>query len=591
MRLAHLFLPPAPNQQKASGAIFSPAALACKREPDAAEAPQASEAVLRQLEDDILLTMRVISNAAANTQGQIGTVAKELARAQALGGQAATLTSHAAAQAAALVAANGGLAAMARRRALEAGAALQLVQSAEAACRASLPRGDALAQEARRVDSAVQKIEAMSRQGAFLALNASLEAARIAGANGRFSAIANESKHLAEGIRAASSDLVAGVGALRLALAQNCDATETLQGRVERMQQTVADLRRGCEAQTQASEAAQSGFAHHSKTLFELNAIATQLCSFLDLASTGAMQSRQSGGAMTALLARLTRRSVVFLRNSSHGDRRMHMRVPIKAPGMLAFGARQRPVMTLEIARAGCILVPTGHQSADPLAPGDHGMLHLEGVGAVPVTILATSELGWHTRFTSVTDAIGQRVDRLIAQTLQDSAPVMRLTQETAAEVERLFRHGLDAADVLIDELLTVDYQPIAGTDPVQYAAPALNFYERVLPPVLEAARASPVQPLFVLATDRNAYAPVHHPEFSQAQRLNQPQWNDLHARHRRIYDRWLTLIGARNRAPCSLRVYIRHLADGSPLPIQVIAAPVYVRGHFWGNVQIGCNL
>ena len=294
---------------------------------------------------------------------------------------------------------------------------------------------------------------------------------------------------------------------------------------------------------------------------------------------------------MTALLGRLTQRSVVFLRNSSHGNRRRHERMPLKLPGELENGRSRVPVFTLEIARAGCVLVAAGARLPGEITPGARGMLRLEGLGSIAVTLLASTELGWHTRFDNFDDAMAESIDRLMAQAWRDSQPALQLAREMAAETGKLFSHGLDTAEVMIEELLTADYRPIEGTDPVQYAAPALAFYERVLPPVLEAARASPVQPLFVLATDRNAYAPVHHPEFSQAQRLDAPQWNDLNARHRRLYDRWLTLIGARNRAPCSLRAYIRHQADGTRLPIQVIAAPIFVRGHFWGNVQIGCRL
>jgi methyl-accepting chemotaxis protein len=217
--------------------------------------------------------------------------------------------------------------------------------------------------------------------------------------------------------------------------------------------------------------------------------------------------------------------------------------------------------------------------------------LTLEGVGTMPLTVTASSELGLHARFDEVSAPALERLDALIARVYRDTQPAIALTRRVAGEIAWHFAHAVDSGEIALDDLMSADYRPIAGTDPVQYTSASLGFCERALPPIVEAARAAEPRPLFVVATDRNAYAPVHHPEFSQAQRPGEPVWNDLHARNRRIYDRWLTLSGARNREPCSLRAYVRHQPDGTPLPMQVIAAPIVVHGHFWGNVQIGCAM
>ena len=302
-------------------------------------------------------------------------------------------------------------------------------------------------------------------------------------------------------------------------------------------------------------------------------------------------QTQASGQALTQLLARLTQRSVVFLRNSSHGDRRHGERVPCKAPGRLSLGGVVIPVFTLDLSRGGCVLAPLGRDAMAGAKPGALARLELEGVGVLAVTLLAVTELGWHARFDDIGALAAERIARLIVHMRGASTAAVALAQATAAEIARLFGAGLDTGEITLDDLITNDYHPIPGADPAQYTTPASLYYDRVLPPALEASRRAPPQPMFALATDRNAYAPVHHPEFSQAQRPGEPVWNDLNARNRRIYDRWLTLTGARNRAPYSLRAYIRHRADGTAQPIQVIAAPIFVRGEFWGNVQLGCAL
>jgi len=93
-----------------------------------------------------------------------------------------------------------------------------------------------------------------------------------------------------------------------------------------------------------------------------------------------------------------------------------------------------------------------------------------------------------------------------------------------------------------------------------------------------------------VVALDRNSYLPVHHPEFSLRQRRNEPDWNDLNARNRRILERSQSLVAARNKAAFALRVYPRHLRDGSSVPILYANAPIHLGEALWGNVMIGLD-
>ena len=138
------------------------------------------------------------------------------------------------------------------------------------------------------------------------------------------------------------------------------------------------------------------------------------------------------------------------------------------------------------------------------------------------------------------------------------------------------------------EDLITTDYRPIDGTDPVQYETNALSFYERVLPPIILKYWESTPKPVYAIASDRNAYFPVHHPEYSLPQRDNDWVWNDVNCRNKRIMERWQVLVTARNTAPVYQKVYLRHMNNGAIIPIKSFSSPIYIGKSLWGNFQLG---
>lgn len=547
--------------------------------------------MLQQLEDDIFLTMRVITHAAGNAQRQVDDLRDGLACAHAAAMAQQQIAGRSLETAGSAAVAVRQLAGATRDTARRADEALMLLDDAEDLAQAAIVHGAALELETGRVAGQARNLEALSRRGTMLALNAGLEAARQGAGAGGFSVIADECKTLAANMRAAAGELAQDIARLEAAAAQNRLAMKKMQGVTRQLGQALAAAGEGSAGQRQLGEAALAALDESAGQELRLRDGAAQLGALTVAAMEGAGRAQAGGKAMTGLLERLTRRSVVFLRNSNHGSRRRLERVPVKAPGEITWQGETCMAMTVEISGGGCVLLPFGAATGAPVRPGASARLHLEGIGALPVTFLAQSELGWHLRFDTVEAAAAERIGWLIARVHRENAAMIALAQTTAAEVERVFGQALDSGEIAEDDLLGGDYRPLEGSDPVQYVTSCAGFYESALPPILAAARASSLQPLFALATDRNAYAPVHHPEFSQAQRPGDPVWNDLNARNRRLYDRWITLTGARNRAPYNLRAYIRHTANGGAQPVQVIAAPVLARGRFWGNVQIGCEM
>ena len=179
------------------------------------------------------------------------------------------------------------------------------------------------------------------------------------------------------------------------------------------------------------------------------------------------------------------------------------------------------------------------------------------------------------------------RIRQLLASVRQSDAPFIEKTKKGAEETAAALEEGLNYGEVAIGDLVTTDYRPIDGTDPVQHETPALAFYERVLPPIITKYWDSAPVPVFVLATDRNAYIPVHHSKYSLPQRPNDWAWNDLHARNKRIMERWQMLVISRNTEPCLTKVFLRHMNRGEMVPVKVFASPIYVQEKLWGNFQM----
>ena len=108
------------------------------------------------------------------------------------------------------------------------------------------------------------------------------------------------------------------------------------------------------------------------------------------------------------------------------------------------------------------------------------------------------------------------------------------------------------------------------------------------MPGILGRHAARDPAPIFAIASDRNAYVPVHHPEYSQPQRAGEWVWNDVNSRNRRIMERWQALVASRNREPTFQKVFLRHMNDGLIVPIKIFSSPIFVQNEFWGNFQIG---
>lgn len=167
-----------------------------------------------------------------------------------------------------------------------------------------------------------------------------------------------------------------------------------------------------------------------------------------------------------------------------------------------------------------------------------------------------------------------------------DDTPLIARVQRDAASIAALFEAELRGGGTTMAELFDEDYQPIAGSDPVQYLTRFVALTDRVLPPVQEAALESGERVVFCMAVDRNGFLPTHNRRYSERQGSD-PVWNAAHCRNRRIFNDRTGLRAARNEASFLLQSHRRDMGGGAFTLMQDVCSPITVRGRHWGALRL----
>ncbi len=189
--------------------------------------------------------------------------------------------------------------------------------------------------------------------------------------------------------------------------------------------------------------------------------------------------------------------------------------------------------------------------------------------------------------------AISERIIQATASagTETPDTPYIRAAMEIAAEVSATFESAVHAGRIDMGALFDRQYQPIRGSDPVQYMTRFTEFTDLVLPSIQEKVAASDERVAFCAAVDNNGYLPTHNRKFSQPQRPGDIEWNTANCRNRRIFNDRVGLSAGRNTEPFLLQTYRRDMGGGQFVLMKDISAPITVNGRHWGGLRLAIRV
>jgi len=171
-----------------------------------------------------------------------------------------------------------------------------------------------------------------------------------------------------------------------------------------------------------------------------------------------------------------------------------------------------------------------------------------------------------------------------------EDTPLIRHCIAKATEVSSLFENAVNSGAMSLNDLFDENYQPIAGTDPLQHMTRFTKHTDRLLPPIQEAMLDFDPRVTFCAAIDRNGYLPTHNHIYSQPQ-SDDPVWNAGNCRNRRIFNDRTGLAAGRNTKPFLLQTYRRDMGGGNFTLMKDLSAPIVINGRHWGGLRIGFKI
>ncbi len=459
-----------------------------------------------------------------------------------------------------------------------------LTQQAIGAGHEAMGSVETLRQSTAGIGSVVDLINAIAKKTNLLALNATIEAARAGEAGRGFAIVAGEVKALASQTQDATAEISQRIEQLREDGAQSIAAVERVVGLIDAIRPVFDAVGQSVSQQVAASQS----LAH---TAEESALIANEVADSVDTIAHSTVKGQDTsaralrdGAAVDEAVEKLASRFTIILRQSAIGDRRQDERLPLSLPVTFQAAGREQAAKTIDMSRGGVLLALADKAS---LSAGKTFSGQILGVGPFSAVVRALSPLGAHCEFTRLDEATQQARDAKLLEVREASAEQIALAQKVAAEIMSAVDTAVAQGRVTLDDLFDTDYQPIPGTNPVQFTTRSLSVLESLLPPIQQPVADATPRLAFCVAVDRNAYLPVHNTAFAHPQRPDDPVWNIGHSRNRRIFDDRAGLAAARNGRPYLIQTYARDMGGGMTVMMKEIDTPLRFGGRHWGGFRM----
>jgi methyl-accepting chemotaxis protein len=457
--------------------------------------------------------------------------------------------------------------------------ASRLAGEADAAANGAGRNVDSLKASSGEIGQVLALISAIARQTNLLALNATIEAARAGEAGKGFAVVANEVKSLSQETQKATQEIARRIDKLQADAEASITAVARIGETISTLRPVFASVAASVEEQIATAAELSRSAAQTSGFVGKVEADVRDIAASVAEAGSDTAQIEAASATSLTLADKLKTRFVVFLRQSVIGNRRRHERVPCD----LKVTIEGRASCTVDLSEGG-MLVRAG--VLDQPRAGQRLTATLEGVGAVPVRLVAVSPMGLHCEFVDPPAAVRTAlVDRIAAVRTQNEALIARAVSGADA-ISRAMEQAVSSGALTIDGLFDTHYRPVAGSNPAQVETPAIAVLERILPPIQEPVLKSDPRMTFCAAVDRNAWLPVHNAIYSQPQRPGDVAWNTANCRNKRIFDDRAGLSAARSTQQYLIQAYARDMGNGVTVMMTEVDAPIRVFGRHWGGFR-----
>ena len=442
---------------------------------------------------------------------------------------------------------------------------------------------DGLKSSSGEIGNVVSLIAAIAKQTNLLALNAKIEAARAGHAGRGFAVVADEVKALSVETQKATDEIAHKIGQLQKDAAESVAAVNRITEVMESMQPVFLAVAGAAVQQTATTNDLARNAGQSSRFVATVADGATEIEQAAAGASGHSDAVDQASQKVIELVSELKTRFVILLRQTEIGDRRRFDRLPCALAVTLSQAGNSIHSRSIDLSEGGLLMKIT---DGDRVNVGATAQASIAEIGSADVRVVNRSSRGLHLAFTLLDPAVRAAVDAKLTAIREENKEFIERAVAAAADVSAAFEEAVSSKKITFEDLFDNNYIPIEGTNPVQYRTRFLDLMEKILPPILHPRTETDERTVLCVAIDRNGYIPVHRPQHAQPQRPNDPEWNNVHCRNRRIYNDTKRLAAARNTRPYLIQQYSREYEEKTQV-LRPIAAPIRVFGKHWGAVRV----
>jgi len=457
-------------------------------------------------------------------------------------------------------------------------------------------RGDEASQKvssltdaATQIGSVVSLIQSIAGQTRMLALNATIEAARAGEAGKGFAVVASEVKSLADQTENGIANVENQAGQISRTTQDSVQTVNAVVDAIRDIDAIGGEVARATDEQRAATAEIMSSAAQAAD---HTGAVAENMKTMMQGVDTTSHTASRVSDLATMVhrdIAALQRRLDVVLAHSTGegveavGNRRIAAAIRFVA----RFGDQTYEGFTGDISTRGALLVAPAKEVPQVTT----GTIELEAIGTFHARVLTESASGFHVRFLNLRLTDQRRMEEVIAQVNSSDQAYVAIASEVAAQAVRAAEKAVGDRMLTMEDLFSIEYEPIEGTAPTQYIAPHTAMADKYFRPLIEPPLSRDPRIVFCCITDRNGYIAAHNKKVSEPQRPGEVVWNTANCRNLRIFDDRTGILAGRNTKPVLMQTYPRDMGGGNFITMKELDLPISIGGQHWGAVRMGLKL